>query len=134
MMELHQAARKYLGCAFKHQGRSREGMDCVGLVVMSLADCGRQVADVTSYGRDPHNGLLERNLSATFGPAISMDQMRPGDIVAIDFAGAVRHVAIIGVYEFGGLSLIHTDESVGRVVEHRLDSKWLSRIKGIFRP
>lgn len=134
MSALHEAARAYLGCPFQHQGRSRRGLDCVGLVVMCLADCGRPVEDITTYGREPHSGLLESHLLRAFGPAIHRDEMQPGDIVAIDFAGAVRHVGITGDYPYGGLSLIHTDQSLGQVIEHRLDAKWAARIKGVWRP
>lgn len=134
MTRLHEAARGYIGCPFQHQGRSRRGLDCVGLVVLALADCGRAVEDVTNYGRDPHLGLLESNLVREFGPAISLDDLQPGDIVAIAFAGAARHVAIVGDYVHGGLSLIHTDESLGAVVEHRVDGAWAKKIRGGWRP
>ncbi|QQP96486.1 C40 family peptidase [Lysobacter enzymogenes] len=134
MTALPEAARGYLGSPFRHQGRSRSGLDCVGLVVLALADQGRAVADVTTYGRDPHHGLLEQHLVETFGPAIARTDLHPGDIVAIEYSGATRHVAIVGDYPGGGLSLIHTDQTVGRVTEHRLDSRWHRRITGAWRP
>ncbi|SDW95310.1 C40 family peptidase [Lysobacter enzymogenes] len=134
MTGLHEAARAYLRSPFLHQGRSGSGLDCVGLLVLALKDCGRAVDDVTSYGRDPHRGLLEARLVDEFGPAIALDDLQPGDVVAIDFAGAVRHVAIVGDYVHGGVSLIHTDESLGEVIEHRIDAKWARRIKGAWRP
>lgn len=133
MTGLHEAARGYLDTPFRHQGRSRSGLDCIGLLVLALADCGRAVDDVTSYGANPYRGQLEANLLREFGPAISKADAQPGDIVAIDFAGATRHVGVLGEYVHGGLSLIHTDQDVGRVVEHRLDGKWARRITGVWR-
>jgi len=131
---LHEAARAYLGTPFRHQGRSRSGLDCIGLLVLALADAGRAVADVTTYGRDPHNGLLEANLIREFGPAIAKEDARPGDLVAMAYLGRVtRHVAVLGDYPEGGLSLIHTDQTLGRVVEHRLDGVWARRITGVWR-
>lgn len=134
MTTLHEAARGYLGTPFRHQGRSRSGLDCVGLVVLAMADAGRALQDVTTYARNPHHGLLEQHLVEAFGPAISRTDLQPGDVVAIDFAGATRHVAIVGDYPGGGLSLIHTDQMVGRVTEHRLDARWHRRITGAWRP
>lgn len=134
MNALHEAARGYLGTPFHHQGRSRSGLDCVGLVVLAMADCGRPVDDVTSYGRNPHGGQLEAQLARAFGPAIHRDDMQPGDVVAIAFHRVVRHVGIVCDYAHGGLSLIHTDIDVGEVTEHRIDAAWARRIKGVWRP
>lgn len=134
MTTLYEAARAYLGTPFRHQGRSRSGLDCVGLVVLSLADIGHAVADVTTYGPNPHHGLLEQHLVETFGPSIGRSDLQPGDIVSIAFVRATRHVAIVGDYPGGGLSLIHTDQMVGRVTEHRLDSRWHRCITGAWRP
>lgn len=133
MMDLHQAARLYLGTPFRHQGRSIRFLDCIGLLVRSCADCGHPVQDVKSYGREPFGGLLEKHMTMEFGPPIPKSDMRPGDKVAIDFKGVVRHVGIIGDYIHGGLSLIHTDMYVGRVVEHSIDAAWLNIIKGVWR-
>lgn len=134
MMTLYAASRSYLGVPFRHQGRSRSGLDCIGLLVRSLLDIGRRVKDVTTYGPDPHHGLLEENLTREFGPSHGKSDLQPGDIVSIAYARATRHVGIIGEYLHGGLSLIHTDQSVGRVTEHRLDAKWHRRITGAWRP
>jgi cell wall-associated NlpC family hydrolase len=138
MIKLHEAARSYLGIPFRHQGRSRNGLDCIGLLVMALRDCGRPVQDVTTYGENPHNGLLELNLLREFGPAIDLSDASPGDLVAIAYARRLnrfvtRHVAVLGDYPKGGLSLIHTDQAIGHVIEHRLDGNWAGRITGVWR-
>jgi len=134
MTALHEAARGYLHVPFFHQGRSRSGLDCVGLVVSALNDCGHSVSDFSAYGRNPYQGQLEDRLCAVLGQPIDKSAMAPGDVVAIDFAGVIRHVGIVGEYPDGGLSLIHTCDSVGRVTEHRIDKKWDRRIKKVWRP
>ena len=134
-MTVVDAARRYLGVPFLHQGRDPAvGIDCIGLGVLALRDCGITVEDHTDYGRDPHDGLLEARVTAALGAPIPQDTMQPGDLVAIDYVGATRHLAIVGDYLYGGLSLIHTDSMVGRVVEHRLDAKWERRIALVWRP
>ena len=134
-MRLDIAARAYLGVPFRHQGRSAAtGIDCVGLLVLAANDCGHStVADRTDYGRDPVNGMLEAQLRAAFGAPVAVATMQPGDVAAIAFMGAVRHVGVIGEHP-DGLSLIHTNSAVGRVTEARIDAKWAKRIVSIYRP
>ena len=134
-MRLDIAARAYLGTPFRHQGRNPAlGIDCVGLLVCAANDCGHSTeADATDYGRDPVNGVLQARLLAAFGPALPSAAMQPGDVAAIAFAGAVRHVGVIGEHT-DGLSLIHTNSAVGRVTEAQIDARWQRRIVAIYRP
>lgn len=135
-MTLDEAARNYLGVPFRHQGRDTSiGIDCVGLVVLSLRDCGLPQADLdyTGYSRDPHDGVLEFHLREAFGPPVVKATLQAGDVVAIDYKGAVRHVGVVGLHRDGGLSLIHTNFSVKQVTEAGIDAKWMKRIKGVYR-
>lgn len=133
-MPLADAARAYMGAPWVHQGRTRAGLDCVGLPVLALRDCGYSLSDVTTYSRNPHGGQLEKHLRAEFGAPVHKADMAAGDIVAMAYKRVIRHVGIIAGYRDGGLSLIHTDQSVGRVTEHRIDAAWLDRIKAVYRP
>jgi cell wall-associated NlpC family hydrolase len=135
-MRLDVAARAYLGVPFRHQGRNPAvGIDCVGLLVCAAADCGIPTeADRTDYGRDPAHGYLERQLRAAFGAPVFSPLLQPGDVVAIDFKGAIRHVAIVAERDGGGLNLIHTNFSVQRVTEAILDDRWRKRIRAVYRP
>lgn len=123
-------ARALIGVPWRHQGRNiAVGIDCVGLIVhaLQLAD------DYTAYGRDPHEGQLEAELARRFGASLPATCMQPGDVVAMAFAGPVRHVGLVAGSALG-LSLIHTDSSVGQVTEHPIDARWQSRIRGVYRP
>jgi cell wall-associated NlpC family hydrolase len=133
---LHEAARRYLGVPFRHQGRDPSvALDCIGLLYVSTRDIGRAdllVHDKSGYGRNPLAGLLESGLRDAFGEPVA--DMRAGDVVAMrDKGRAVRHVAILADYPLGGLSLIHTDSKIGRVVEHRLDERWARLIVNTYR-
>lgn len=121
-------ARTYLGTRWVHQGRARHGLDCIGLLIKAFPG----IRDVRDYGRDPHDGLLEKHVAEQFGPPVPKSSLRPGDIVLMAFPRAVRHVGIVGDHP-DGLSLIHTDRSVGRVTEHRLDARWLDRVRFVHR-
>lgn len=59
MTELHaratraqivEAARSYLGIRFRHQGRDKSGLDCVGLLVLISRDCGLPCEDLKDLG------------------------------------------------------------------------------------
>ena len=45
------AARGFLGVQWVHQGRSERGMDCVGLIVLSLRAIGIDAPLTADYGR-----------------------------------------------------------------------------------
>jgi cell wall-associated NlpC family hydrolase len=130
------AARAYLGVPFVHQGRTRFGLDCIGLLSLALRDAGLEryvdhPENRADYSRTPHMGLLEARMRRIFGPPVA--DMQPGDVVALRYAGPIRHVGIVGDHPHG-LSLIHTDSHLGRVTEHRIDDRWAKRIALVFRP
>lgn len=128
---------------FVHQGRTMAGTDCVGALVYGFQYEG----DVPAYPRDPVNGELERELRRVFGepalyranlldPPVDRAALRALDILSMQYAGPVRHVAIVADHPAiaGELSVIHTNAHMGRVVEHILDERWLRRIVGVWRP
>lgn len=133
MTEIVSAARKYLGVPFRHRGRSARFLDCVGLIVIAMRDCGREIHhDKPHYGREPHADGLREQLQKEFGEPAS--EMRVGDVALIAYNTEIpHHVGIIGNYLYGGFSLIHADGMVGKVVEHRLDANWQKMILETYR-
>lgn len=127
------AARTYLGTPFRHRGRSPRAVDCAGLLILAFADCGRTIIDVPAYGREPHQDGLREAVQLNMGEPVT-DELQPGDIVLMRFVREPHHLALIGDYIHGGLSLIHAYGDVGKVVEHRLDDVWRSRILEAYRP
>lgn len=128
-------ARSLLGVPWAHQGRDPSiALDCIGLVVLAFEVPAS--LDIVDYPRNPVHraNLLDDALEAYFGPPVD-DVPRVGDVVTIGFSRRLlpRHVAIIGDGFEGGLSLIHTDSKVGRVVEHPIDSRWHRRICNVYR-
>lgn len=126
-----QVARALLGVPWRHQGRNPiVGIDCAGLLLLAF-----DVHTPTpTYGRNPHSGLLEATMEGLLGaPLPGVDDLCPGDAVAMAYAGPIRHCGLIAEDIHGGLSLIHTDSILGRVTEHPLDDKWLRRIRRVYR-
>jgi cell wall-associated NlpC family hydrolase len=130
------AARARKGIRFRHQGRSDRGVDCAGLAQVCLAALGKPTVDMEAYSREPMGGRLEHILEENLGAPLAKDQARVGDIVLMRFRGEPQHVAIIGDYIYGGLSVIHAYLTMRKVVEHRLDDVWRSYIteNGVYRP
>lgn len=131
-IELVNQARTYLKTPFRHRGRTRHGLDCAGLIVRCFQDLGRPVKDLRVYGREPHrDGLRQVVLS---NDVVRVDgPWEPGDILLMKFVSEPHHLGIAGDYFAGGLSLIHSYGEVGRVIEHRLDDVWKSRVLEVYR-
>lgn len=128
-------ARTYLGVRFRHQGRSRRGVDCAGLLLASMAAIGRPIADLEAYGREPLGGGLRAMLVSNLGDPVPKADMRPGDVALMKFRGEPSHVGLLGDYPHVGCSLIHAYAAdVMRVVEHRIDRNWNDNILEVFRP
>ncbi len=76
--------------------------------------------------------MLEETCDAQF-IRIPMEDIRPGDLLLMRFEQEPQHLAIVGDYEFGGLSIIHAYAQARKVVETRLDDVWLSRVVVAYR-
>lgn len=136
--ELVEAARKYIGVPFRHRGRDKTGIDCGGLVIASLRDCGYDPPDMKVYGREPHKDGLRDFLTQGIGPGAKRQARWPavGDVVLIAFDGKnPQHVALVGNHPLGNgkQTLIHSYGGVGKVVEHGYDNAWLSKTVAVFR-
>lgn len=129
-------ARSMIGTKWRHLGRTDRGVDCLGLVVLSLNASGFPVKYERKYGREPWKDGLREALKDHFGePFADEKDWLPGDIALLkwDSNSEPAHVGIIGDYKFGGLSLIHSYSLIA-VTEHRLDKAWKDKIIEVYRP
>ena len=99
---------------------------------MSCNDCGIPVADRIDYGREPWSDGMEESLDENFDPVNRAPQV--DDIVWMRYGNRKHagHLAIVGPYEKGGLMLIHTSSDFGKVVVHRMDHSYESRIVKVY--
>lgn len=122
-------ARKWLGVPWVHQGRSRDGVDCVGLLLCVGRDLALTEFDFRNY-RYANDPAMLFDLADQHMTRIDLAQAQPGDVVTISYPGVPHHMGILGNYPNGGLSLIHALNLWGRtVVEHGLDFNWRRRIR-----
>lgn len=129
------AARSYIGVRWKHQGRSRRGLDCGGLLIVSAFGAGRLTADAQAgYGREPYRHSLEDVLRENLGDPVDAEPT-VGDVVMFHVGRAApNHVGIVGDYVHGGLSIIHAYAITGQVVESPFDASWRNLLSEVYRP
>lgn len=127
------AARVYTGVPFRHQGRSREGLDCAGLVIKVMRDLGLAPADydVTGYGRRPDGQSMAAECRQRLVP-VSLAKAAPGDVLLFRVTADPQHLAIVGEIQ-GARTLIHAYAPSRRVVEIHLAPWWADRMVGAFR-
>lgn len=122
------AARAYLNVRFVHRGRLPHKLDCVGLVWRAFKDAGVDLPCPSDYGREPNLPRFMATIVEGLGPDVGTRDLQPGDVVTLRTANHPHHLAIVGDYPGGLLSLIHASGEHGRVVEHRLSPEYLARI------
>jgi len=127
-------ARSWLGTPWQHQGRlPGVALDCVGLVICAARAVGQVPADwdFNGYARAPDGSMLP--LCDDMLTRVPPAEMAPGDVAAIAIGSNPQHMAIVGDYRHGGLSLIHSHSVVGRVVETRMLWSRGFRLSGVWR-
>lgn len=126
-------ARSYLGTPFRHQGRLKNvGVDCVGLLICVAKTLDIGDFDKTDYSRIP-DGVILRQRCDNQMTAIAIDAAQQGDVLLFRFEKEPQHIAIVGDYRHGGLSIIHALAQSEKVIETRLDSTWKSRIVAAYQ-
>jgi cell wall-associated NlpC family hydrolase len=75
------AARGWIGVPWRHQGRSRAGVDCVGLIVVVCRELGLSDYDSTVYGRDPDPTRFLGHFTAGGATRINPLEARNGDLL-----------------------------------------------------
>lgn len=113
--EVEAAARDWLGVKWAHQGRSRRGVDCIGLVIKVGETFGIPYEDLLGYSRQP-TGYHFLDHVRKFLTPVSFSDTRRGNI------GIFRQVQFpchIGIFtEKDGLPhIINSRADRGRVVE-----------------
>ena len=121
-------ARDWLRVPFVHQGRSRFGCDCAGLIIGIAREQGilpRTYSDVRDYGRAPQRALqahLEQWCERTAGARVGVIALIhwPNEKIA-------SHCGLIT-----GATIIHCYGRIGRVVEHGYRGHWVSNTQAYF--
>jgi cell wall-associated NlpC family hydrolase len=140
--EVVSRARSLLGTPYIHQGRRPYssfgevpfgvGVDCIGLILSVAWSFGVASGfDFRAYGREPDPDVLRDNL-CRFLAEIPVEEAREGDILLFRIRRDPQHTAFLARRD-GEPSMIHAYQNVGRVVENRLDERWVERITNAYK-
>jgi len=131
-------ARALLGVRFAHQGRSVQGLDCLGLVLVAAEQAGYRVdglkpsaLDQQTYGARPDTQYLQARLEQHLQ---RVETFQRGDLLLLNIEGRPQHLSLVSDYPVEGQwGMIHAYAVARKVVEHRLDEQWQSAIAAIYR-
>jgi cell wall-associated NlpC family hydrolase len=129
-----ETAKKYLGTPYHHQGRSKHGIDCAGLILCIAKDLNMVPPeyDWFNYSREPDGVSLIQEIEQWCTPT---EQWQPGDLLVFKIKINPRHLAIatslLDVH--GMLHAIETADGRGKVCEHIMDQKWRDRIVAAYK-
>jgi cell wall-associated NlpC family hydrolase len=118
-------ARSWLGVRWKHRGRGREGIDCVGLILKACEPFPEihDYDDAYIYTRTATSGELE----AIFARHSTRVRLGPGGLEALQDADVLimrdtvfpQHVGLVAT-RGGHRTLVHASVAARRVVEENL--------------
>ena len=96
-----QIARQFLGIPYRHGGRDRKGLDCLGLVHLFYRELGIKVPDNDGqpYANDWYKKDPERLLRVLlqFGKPVNLpaEPLQPLDLVYFRMGGAITHAGVM---------------------------------------
>lgn len=128
------AARGYAGVPFRHLGRSRAGVDCVGLLLLAAAEAGIETDDPGAYAAFTRGHGLSDWLAARFDRVMSLSDHRDADVLL--FAGGATHLPChMGLRATRDAlpSVIHAHIGRGMVLEERLAWHLARELRAAYR-
>ncbi len=114
--EIYLEARKWTGVRFLHQGRSRMGIDCVGMCQKVGDAFGIEYDDLQGYARCPTDLRFLRHLRK-YLPSYPINGNRVGCVGVFRQSVYPCHIGIFGQDDKGHLTLINARADRGKVVE-----------------
>jgi cell wall-associated NlpC family hydrolase len=125
-------ARSWTGVQWLHQGRNRNGIDCVGLIVVVRRELGIGDYDVKGYPREPDGTFLSHFFKAGF-TRVGILQAQPADVLLFKEAIAPCHMGIITARNGDVLHMIHAFATRRKVIEepvtHDWQRKWVAALR-----
>lgn len=123
-LAIYNQALCWCGVAFRHQGRTRHGCDCAGLVAGVLADLGLWL-ELPVYGPGGQGVDALATLDALGLARREPRNAQPGDLLAWQTEGRQVHLGLTGAGE-----VIHASERHGRVLRQPLRPALAKRLIG----
>ena len=128
--QILEEAEKWIGTPWEHQGRSKAGCDCAGYIYCLGINSGcdpKGLSENPTYGRDPDDTMeriLDKHLKRK-----PWNQRLPASVLFFAFGKRGQH---LGLMSSNGYTFYHGYEWENKVVETRLDNRWLKRLRGVY--
>lgn len=121
--------KTFLGTRYKHQGRLKGvGLDCLGVVVELMKELNiYKGGDKINYSRYPDGHELYNSCKEWLVEK-PINQMQEGDVLLMRFNEEPQHLAVL----VDNNNIVHAYIMSKKVVLHRLDEEWKSRIIAVF--
>lgn len=120
-------ARSWIGIKYRFRGRSRQGIDCSGLIVGVANDLKIFDYDFTNYVlNDPE--VIHKHILKSGMFEINVNDRLPADILNIAIKNHPIHLAIL----VNEARMVHTNQTVNMVVECSIPHK-RDRIVRVYR-
>jgi cell wall-associated NlpC family hydrolase len=120
-LDVWRTAKSLVGTRYVIEGRTRRGVDCVGLCVLSRASVGLG-GDFLGYSKN----LDGVDVLSEIGRAAQMDRdierSGVGDVIVFEIGGRIQHLGILG--DDGRMAMSSSDIGVFLT---KLDHRWSMR-------
>lgn len=126
-------ANQYIGLPFKNRGRTKDGVDCWGLVRLIYQE--QYAIELPSYDDEyasSHNISETRDTIKEHVKEwiyIEPGEERSGDVIVMRLSGYPTHVGIV----IKNGKMLHIVEGINAVVENYHSRLWMHRIVGFYR-
>lgn len=124
-------ARGWLGVPWRHQGRSRGGVDCVGLLVAVARALDLPHHDSTAYSRRPEGHGFVQHFRDHL-TSISIPDAQPGDVLLFAEPAYPCHCGLRTTLR-GVPHLLHAHALRRRVIEEPYAGEWPDKARFAFR-
>ncbi len=123
-------ARSWVDVPWRHQGRTRLGIDCAGLVIVVAKALRLSTFDISNYRREPKRDQFIGHFRSNMREKQVVDRL-PGDVLLIRDQMFTCHSAIVdreGEQEY----MIHAFATRRKVVREPLTADWIDRCTHCF--
>ncbi len=126
-------ARKWVGAPYRHQGRGRAGIDCVGLLIEVAKGVGHPVDAPSAYSTMPQGWQLLVPCDAQLWKPARQDRIVPGDLAVFWGWNKVepQHFAFIGE-QAGRMTIVHSFSKFDAVVEQGWNRLWATKFHCLY--
>jgi cell wall-associated NlpC family hydrolase len=128
-----EVARAWVGAPYRHQGRGRAGIDCVGLLVEVAKGVGHPVVAPTAYSSMPQGHQLLNPCDAQLWKPRRQTTIKPGDLMV--FCGISplepQHFAFASTHG-SQMTIIHSFSKYGAVVEQEINRLWRTKFHCLY--